>query len=390
MMFYPMGRYNLNFDISAMAVLLVLLFFQVYLSMNRRHSDKAFMALVVVMFFACFFDLWAVVMRNAPSLFPYNVAVTCHICREATHALIFPSLYVFAAYYSKRDQHFSGLENVLIVIPFVLYLTVLIVPGLRNQFYHLGTDGSYWRKPLYVLSIGFALWYVVLSLQCIFRRRRTMGVNLYWLAALLLGYVCVLGMDLYWTYLKASDFMGVMLLLVAAFVLNRADTVRWRVIGIYDALSTIKNRSGLRSDAHEVSGKPMSVAIMDIDKFKHFNDTYGHQRGDEAIRHCGHVLQRVFPDTCYRYGGDEFVVLTKLRGQEFVSKLEQLRSEVAAGKLHGVKDPVFLTIGYCFGAPGNIDEVLTLLEQADENLYRGKHNDKIKIVGPDTVIDEQK
>jgi len=44
MMFYPMGRYNLNFDISAMAVLLVLLFFQVYLSMNRRHSDKAFMA----------------------------------------------------------------------------------------------------------------------------------------------------------------------------------------------------------------------------------------------------------------------------------------------------------------------------------------------------------
>ena len=65
MMFYPMGRYNLNFDISAMAVLLVLLFFQVYLSMNRRHSDKAFMALVVVMFFACFFDLWAVVMRNA-------------------------------------------------------------------------------------------------------------------------------------------------------------------------------------------------------------------------------------------------------------------------------------------------------------------------------------
>ena len=90
MMFYPMGRYNLNFDISAMAVLLVLLFFQVYLSMNRRHSDKAFMALVVVMFFACFFDLWAVVMRNAPSLFPYNVAVTCHICREATHAVIFP------------------------------------------------------------------------------------------------------------------------------------------------------------------------------------------------------------------------------------------------------------------------------------------------------------
>lgn len=71
-MFYPMGRYNLNFDISAMAVLLVLLFFQVYLSMNRRHSDKAFMALVVVMFFACFFDLWAVVMRNAqcPLAFP--------------------------------------------------------------------------------------------------------------------------------------------------------------------------------------------------------------------------------------------------------------------------------------------------------------------------------
>ena len=94
-----------------------------------------------------------------------------------------------------------------------------------------------------------------------------------------------------------------------------------------DSLTTLANRKafdeGLEracQDA-EKSGSPLSLAVIDIDHFKRFNDTWGHQTGDQVIRYVASVIGRVGapPRLAARYGGEEFAVVFPAISAEAIS-----------------------------------------------------------------------
>lgn len=123
-----------------------------------------------------------------------------------------------------------------------------------------------------------------------------------------------------------------------------------------------------------------SMMLIDIDYFKEFNDTYGHQKGDECLRNVASALSNALKrdgDTVFRYGGEEFVVV--LPNTDTVGALhiaERLRASVLDLRIPHEKrrtgDP-YVTISIGVGTPNlGAETVPSLLELADQNMYKAK------------------
>ena len=131
-------------------------------------------------------------------------------------------------------------------------------------------------------------------------------------------------------------------------------------------------------------GHPLSLAMIDIDKFKHVNDTCGHQTGDRIIVGLAKLLRRRLrrSDVIGRYGGDEFGVLfPNTNAQEAFQVLEEIRKDFS--ELHfdamGSSKPVTFSGGIAQASPDYATEV-SLTRAADIALYRAKHRGRDRIV----------
>ena len=114
------------------------------------------------------------------------------------------------------------------------------------------------------------------------------------------------------------------------------------------------------------------VAIIDVDKFKHINDTYGHPVGDEALRIiAGTILSCIRDsDTLIRYGGDEFLLLfSKISEEVFHRRLAQIRSAVAGTPLPGHPE---LHLNISVGGVYQVYPLGEAIRQADLKMYQSK------------------
>ena len=121
---------------------------------------------------------------------------------------------------------------------------------------------------------------------------------------------------------------------------------------------------------------PLAVAMLDIDHFKHINDSHGHEAGDQALRAMAGVLHaHTRPqDLCARFGGEEFcLLLDGLDQAAGTLRLEQLRAAIAAQDValgeHGLRMTVSIGACHLQGGTGNLHE---LLGEADRQLYLAK------------------
>lgn len=149
-----------------------------------------------------------------------------------------------------------------------------------------------------------------------------------------------------------------------------------------DALTGLRNRRSIEETAmHAVTranggAKPLSLLMLDLDRFKALNDTYGHALGDRALRAVGGVLLHAVtnPECVARLGGEEFAVLVPGSGMEAAAALgEQLRATVENLRLGSQDDAASLTvsIGVSSMRPGE-QGWEPMLHRADVALYRAK------------------
>ncbi len=133
----------------------------------------------------------------------------------------------------------------------------------------------------------------------------------------------------------------------------------------------------------------LGCAIFDIDHFKKVNDDYGHLIGDVVLREIGMLvrdtLRRV--DVAARYGGEEFVVLMPETTREGLKMVcERIRTTIenfkfcqSSNYLSKPMQQVTISLGAAHFPCENIDDALTMLKIADENLYRAKHNGRNRL-----------
>jgi diguanylate cyclase len=158
-----------------------------------------------------------------------------------------------------------------------------------------------------------------------------------------------------------------------------------------DPLTNIANRKAFDEEAHAAmvsaqDGELVTLLLCDIDHFKTFNDTWGHQTGDQVLRLVAACLSENVKgrDTAARYGGEEFAVLLRGTGLDTATKLaNQIRNTVETKKLvkkstGHVLGTITISIGVAQFAPG--DTVEGVIRRADACLYGAKHNGRNLVI----------
>lgn len=132
------------------------------------------------------------------------------------------------------------------------------------------------------------------------------------------------------------------------------------------------------------------LLMIDVDRFKRYNDTWGHQAGNEAL---SMVARRVVEsiraiDTAARFGGEEIaVILPRVDPQTLGATAERIRRSIETNPALGSRDPITVSVG---GAlfPSEADTPQTLFEIADAMLYRAKENgrNRTELATTDNVV----
>lgn len=174
---------------------------------------------------------------------------------------------------------------------------------------------------------------------------------------------------------------------VARERLLRDQAVELRAYSHVDGLTGIPNRRSLdeclASELRRAvrAATPLALIMLDIDYFKAYNDTYGHQMGDQSLMRVAAALQSTLKrpgDMVARYGGEEFVVVlvetdqagAAIMAERMRAKVESLAIEHAKSK---VAPHVTISLGVTCVVPGQACEASMLISAADQSLYRAKH-----------------
>jgi diguanylate cyclase (GGDEF)-like protein len=179
---------------------------------------------------------------------------------------------------------------------------------------------------------------------------------------------------------------------------RRRDFLKERLLSHHatsDQLSGLANRRAFDTrlaEAWDHAGQtnaPLALFLIDIDHFKAFNDHYGHQAGDDAIRRVGQAIRRVLrrpQDFASRYGGEEFAaIVPQIEEQPALLLAERIREEVLReGIAHGhssAGDKVSVSIGVAHLYPQRAERTAKgFVQIADEALYTAKQRGRNQVV----------
>ncbi|MFM7190002.1 MAG: diguanylate cyclase [Microcystaceae cyanobacterium] len=160
---------------------------------------------------------------------------------------------------------------------------------------------------------------------------------------------------------------------------------------IRDALTGLLNRRYLEEALQQECRKaerlalPVSLIFIDIDHFKRFNDTYGHDAGDHVLTTVAHLLEQNVrqSDLVGRYGGEELIVLLPNCPLDRAAVIaEGLRSEVSLLQPHfqgQFLDPITISLGVA-SFPLQAEDAPSLVKAADEALYEAKRAGRNRVV----------
>ena len=139
--------------------------------------------------------------------------------------------------------------------------------------------------------------------------------------------------------------------------------------------------------------KPVVVALVDIDFFKQYNDTYGHDAGDHAIRHVANHLKNHVSrssDMVARMGGEEFgVFLYNIDEDEARRKLQRIIDDIYAAKLpHRASHMGFLSVSIGMTLAKERESMPTMLKRADMALYSAKSAGRNRLISSADIEDD--
>jgi diguanylate cyclase (GGDEF)-like protein len=280
----------------------------------------------------------------------------------------------------------------------ILVVALVFVAGVARAL-PIIYDQDRFRSAFIALAVAGVVANLGASLVCVvYARLRTMLQT--WLAVGLLG----MGLDTLCYAISGSPFtqswyiskgIGLITALIVLLILLRQVSALYRRVtelATTDQLTGLPNRRSLEAQLDwlvhygERHGMSLAVVMVDVDRFKNYNDTYGHTSGDEVLNHVANSLRTNVlraSDMVARYGGEEFVALLPDATREgTVLAVERMRLAVerlAIPHAGGLKERVTISAGAAVGTIGELGP-RELLRAADEALYTAKADGRNRTV----------
>ncbi|MBH5319809.1 GGDEF domain-containing protein [Paenibacillus sp. GSMTC-2017] len=174
---------------------------------------------------------------------------------------------------------------------------------------------------------------------------------------------------------READFLNQTVTLAIQTIQMNNNKLAHRAVT--DPLTGLSNRRALTELMEDmaVEGKPYSLIVIDIDKFKGINDTYGHQAGDEVLKHLAGAISNSVRDgdSCFRYGGEEFVILLPNTYEEDAFKMAEILRESTENTISPVGQAITISLGIAV-YPTHSKSPDELFRMADKALYQSKND----------------
>jgi len=211
--------------------------------------------------------------------------------------------------------------------------------------------------------------------------------------------VLVIDEEVMWSLIGSSHAIANNLLVVLSQRLRHGNSVINKIKGLLkeyehnatvDALTSLYNRRWLDSTMIRVmhrchkNGEALSAMMIDIDRFKDYNDNYGHLSGDIALRTVSHTIKQYLrpEDMVTRYGGEElFALLPGLDINGALTIAERLRVAIKQTEIISEKNQALPGVTVSIGVAEMIqhDDTHKLIEAADKAMYQAKHSGRDKV-----------
>jgi len=207
----------------------------------------------------------------------------------------------------------------------------------------------------------------------------------------------VIGMDSpvkYGLSVEDMDFMAILSHQIAAGIEKARLFEKIQKLSQLDGLTGLNNRRVFQDrllqeiNRRDRTRKPLSLLMLDIDHFKQFNDSYGHQAGDIVLKQLARIITTqcrcASIDICCRYGGEEFaVIMPELEMHKAVKASERLRSAVENAAFNFNAENPAGKVTVSIGVAGVMDEEdispEELIKKADEALYLSKRTGRNRV-----------
>ncbi len=359
------GFYYIVLNASCSAV-----FFVVAAYLNQERNNCSWMKFFEVSAFLCFVSI----MVDSVSVYLNQkgngfAVLACHLS-ESFYVLSIPFWVLYVLFSLESEK----MLKVHIVLVFAYYAALIVLCG-RGDFFLLGDNGFYVSKKNFILHHALMIvpfFCGIFFLASAFRKSNVVKKSEYLHVGACSAVIgcCIL------LRIVIPYGIGVNVVMMLAYLLTFINIQKSRIS--IDSLTGISNRSILcRKIEKSIENGNFSeyLFMVDANRFKQLNDTFGHIEGDNALVLIAGVLKSSLPRHMHvaRYGGDEFAILGELSGDDDAqSILDSINSNLAIKCLENGKGwNITVSIGFS-RLNDTIKTVSDFIADADRNLYAMK------------------
>lgn len=207
---------------------------------------------------------------------------------------------------------------------------------------------------------------------------------------------CPAGFRIFFTYMNIIIGLAVTFMFSALFAVEvnsmqlrmESEQERLEDEASYDPLTHFLNRRSMDERLNHthrnaiINDVPYSLIMADIDHFKNFNDSYGHDCGDFVLQNISKIItaQIRAKDSACRWGGEEFLILINDGQETAIEVANRIRASIEAYEFNYEGKTLHVTITLGVSAYYSSAKVKTLIEIADKRLYKGKENGRNQVV----------
>jgi diguanylate cyclase (GGDEF)-like protein len=366
-------------SLVGIAILVIILLNQhgnVGLSSLQQQFDRMVFAIITILV------IDAVCWLSDGAVFPYARQFK-HLIETLYFIFNICIPYLWAVYVDtvlKKDDEAIRARIRILAIPLVLFVALLIVNLKHGMIFYIDEQNFYHRGSWFLLtaclSFAYLAYATVRALREAARHKGDSdGKQYYMMAAFIIP--PVIGGIIQTLYYGINS---IWISTVISVILYYIDMLNRQIST--EPLTGLNNRAEMNKYLRRESrdpGRPelLAMLIMDVDRFKEVNDTYGHYYGDRMLIAVADILKSACKNTpafLARIGGDEFCIVYPAESIEAVEGLiGKIQLNIANwNAAHLERIPMSLSLGYSVWDPENDKDIDALYRRADQKMYEAK------------------